>query len=94
MAVKFRVGLYFFLPEVLADALPAVPEDLSEDFLVDSDPLEVSAELLFSFGFEDLASYPSEYQPPPRRWKLLDEINRETLLRHSGQRLRGSSFMD
>jgi hypothetical protein len=39
-------------------------------------------------------SYPSEYQPPPFRWKAEAEISLVTLDRHFGHRASGRSAID
>jgi hypothetical protein len=50
---------------------------------------DVDAELEAAFR-----SYPSEYQPPPFRWKAEAEISLVTLDRHFGHRASGRSAID
>ena len=57
-----------------------------DSVLLVSEEVEVPPELAFF-------AYPSEYQPPPLRWKLLAEISRCTFFRHFGQRVSGASWM-
>ena len=69
--------------------------ELSEELDELPDELELSLEEddspdLLPLAFEP---YPSAYQPPPLRMKVLAEIKRVTLERQSWQRVRGSSVI-